>query len=389
MGSTDYGGFRHGLVAHKRRFDFHGAEAMAGYVDYVVHAAKNPDVSVFIAGGGVASEIGAGEARPVIFFEALGILVKRAQHGGPRLIQNKEALACALDRRAFVIDNLGGHTGQRTSRGTGLSGRSTGNRGDHDGSGFGLPPGIHNRAALFANNGVVPLPSSGIDWLTYGTKKAQRGKIVTLGPVISLTDKRTNGGRRGIEGGNAILLNQTPEAIELGPIGSAFIHKRGCASGQRTKDNIRVPGDPADIGGAPINVVIAHIEDPIHGGEDLGEISAGGVNYSLGLASGAGGIEDIERMLTIELLRRADFGAAGREIFPPVIASGFHLRGKLLAFVDDHVLDGGALFQSFIHVLLEGNILSATQAAVGGDDNLGFKILNTRLEGLGGKATKN
>ena len=57
--------FRHRRVAHQRAFDFHRAEAVAGDLNDVVHAAQHPDVAVFVALGGVAGEIDAGNLAPV------------------------------------------------------------------------------------------------------------------------------------------------------------------------------------------------------------------------------------------------------------------------------------------------------------------------------------
>src|SRR3984885_2309217 len=69
-------------MTYQNAFDFHGAQAVAGDFDYVVDAAEDPDVAVFIALRGVACEINARDARPVFagvaFFGALG----GAKYGG-------------------------------------------------------------------------------------------------------------------------------------------------------------------------------------------------------------------------------------------------------------------------------------------------------------------
>ena len=66
---------------------------------------------------------------------------------------------------------------------------------------------------------------------------------------------------RGIEDGDVILFNDAPETIRLGKIRRAFIHQAGRAIGKRAVNHIAMAGDPADIGGAPIDIRLAQIEN--------------------------------------------------------------------------------------------------------------------------------
>ena len=96
-----------------------------------------------------------------------------------------------------------------------------------------------------------------------------------------------------MKGGDAIFLDEPPEAIGLGPIRRALIHDHGRAGGQRPVDDVRVPGDPSDVGCTPENVLVLHVKDPLHGGEGLGQVATSRVDDALRLAGRARRVEHI------------------------------------------------------------------------------------------------
>ena len=53
-------------------------------------------------------------------------------------------------------------------------------------------------------------------------------------------------------------------------------------------------------GSWPIDVFVVDVKDPLHGHQRLQQITGGGVLDAFWLASGAGGIEDEERVLGIK-----------------------------------------------------------------------------------------
>ena len=64
----------------------------------------------------------------------------------------------------------------------GLVGSRAGQRSDHDAPGFGLPPGIDDRAAFAADDLVIPDPGFGIDRFAHRAEQAQRAKVMFLRP---------------------------------------------------------------------------------------------------------------------------------------------------------------------------------------------------------------
>ena len=81
----------------------------------------------------------------------------------------------------------------------GLVAMAPGQRAHHDAAGFGLPPGIDDRAAAAADLAVVPHPGLGIDPLAHGAQQAQARQIVLVDPVVAPLDEGADRGRRGVE----------------------------------------------------------------------------------------------------------------------------------------------------------------------------------------------
>ena len=93
------------------------------------------------------------------------------------------------------------------------------------------------------------------------------------------------------------LLDDVPEAILVREVGRAFVHHRRGAVHERAVDDVAVAGDPADVGGAPVDVVVAQIEDQARRVLRLHRVAARRVDHALGLAGGARRVEDEQRVL--------------------------------------------------------------------------------------------
>ena len=168
----------------QRALDFHRADAMAGDVEHVVHAAEQPEVAVLVALGAVAGEVDVRRpAAPVLLHVALGVAVDAAQHRRPRTREREQA-AADRDRLALVGEDLGADAGKRLRRRAGLGRGDAGKRRDHDGAGLGLPPGIDDRAALAADVQVIPDPGFGIDRLADRSEQPQRRRSCFFGQSV-------------------------------------------------------------------------------------------------------------------------------------------------------------------------------------------------------------
>ena len=161
----------------------------------------------------------------------------------------------------------------------GLVGDRAGQRRDHDHAGLGLPPGIDDRAALAADDLVIPHPRLGIDRLADGAEQPQARQVVLLRPLVAPLDEGADGGRRGVEDVDPVLLDDLPEAVlRRASSGAPSYITRGRAVGERAVDDVAVAGHPADVGGAPVGVVFLQVEDPLRASAYVPQqVAAGGV----------------------------------------------------------------------------------------------------------------
>src|SRR5215203_3768589 len=75
--------------------------------------------------------------------------------------------------------------------------------------------------------------------------------------------ERANRRRSRIEDGDLVFFDQLPETAFVRKVRRAFVHEDGGACREWAINHVRMAGHPADIRGAPEDVVIAMIEDPL------------------------------------------------------------------------------------------------------------------------------
>ena len=147
---------------------------------------------------------------------------------------------------------------------------------------------------------------------------------MAAGIFLAPTHKSADGGGRGVQNAHAILGDHIPETIPPRVIRRTLVHHRGRPVSQRAVDDIAVAGDPANIGGAPVNVILFQVENPLGGGLRPQQIPRRAMDNPLGLARGAAGIQQKQQILAVHRLRRAGSGLIPHQIVPPDIPSGGH-----------------------------------------------------------------
>ena len=372
--TTHRGRLGHQRMAHQRAFDLDGGEPVAGDVEHVIDPAHDPVVAIGVLPGVVASEILSRHAGPIGLPKPLVIAPDAPEHAGPRLCHHEPAALTLLDRIAGRIDDLGADAGQRQRATARLGGRATGQRAHHDAARLGLPPGVHDRAPRAADHLVVPHPGLGIDPLADGAQQPQAREIATLDVLHAPLHERADGGGSGVEDRRLLLLDDFPEAALVRGVGRPFIDQNARAGGQGAVGHVAVPRDPAAVGGAPEEVVVAQVKHPLRRGLCPEQVAGGRVLDALRLSGRAAGVEDEERRLRIHGDRRRVGGHAGDEVVPPDVAARHHVHGLAGPLEHDHVLHGRRFLQRLIDVFLEGQSRSTPPAAVGGDHGHGLGV---------------
>ncbi len=376
------------FVGDQRRFDLGGAEPMARDVQHVVHPAGDPVIAVLVAAAAVAGEIEALVGREIGLHEALVIAVDGAHLARPRVGQDQVAAAGALDELAVAVDQRRPDAEEGLGRRSRLERRRAGQRRDQRRAGLGLPPGVDDRAAALADHAIVPFPGLGVDRLADRAEEVERLPRGLLHGLVAGAHQRTD--RRGcrVEDIDLMLVADFPEAAGGRVVGHAFEHQRRRAVGERPVDDVGVPGDPADVGAAPVHIAVVVVEDVVVGDRGVDKVAAGGVEDALRLAGRAGGVEHEQRVLGAHLLGRAVGRDPGRRLVVPEIAAGTH--GDVAAgAAHDQRLDAVAgLCQGLVGVLLERYLPAAAEPLVGGDHQLRAAILDPAGQAVGREAAE-
>src|SRR6185437_730943 len=208
------------------------------------------------------------------------------------------------------------------------------------------------------------------------------------GPFFSLADQRTDRGGRCVKDRDLVALDHVPPAVEGRVIGSAFVHHRRRARRERPINDVAMASDPTDIGGTPVDIVLAQIEDPLHGHVALQQVAASRVQDAFRPAGCSRSVKHIKRMLGIERNGGAVVARAGVKLMPPEITAVLKIDFRAGAAIDDYVLHVRAIFQRLVHRVFQTNFLAAAKSAIRGDNQTRAKIQNARLESLRRKSAK-
>ncbi len=168
----------------------------------------------------------------------------------------------------------------------------------------------------------------------------------------------------GVEDGDAMPLDDLPETIRFRPVRRPFVHQRCGPVQQRTVDHVGMPGHPADISGAPVDVLIFHVEHGLRGVPGPHHVAGQRVEYSFGFAGGAGSIKDVQGVFALQLCGRVAGGCPFHQIVPPVVAVPLHLYVVSGAAQHDHMFERRNLFCRLVRRLLQLHHRSAPVGAV-------------------------
>src|SRR5580693_7799226 len=120
---------------------------------------------------------------------------------------------------------------------------------------------------------------------------------------IAPPDKRTNGRRRGVENRDLVFSDQFPETIQLRPIRSSLIHKGGRSIAEGPVNDIAVPCHPANIGRAPIKIILMQIEYVLRSDRNTKQVATGCVQDPFWLTGRSARVKNEQRIFGVERFR--------------------------------------------------------------------------------------
>ena len=183
-----------------------------------------------------------------------------------------------------------------------------------------------------------------------------------------------------------MALDEVPEPVPRGRVGRAFVHEARRAVGERAVHEIGVARHPADVGGAPVDVVVLEVEDPLRGRVDPDEIAGRRVQDALRLARRARRVQDVERVLGVHLLGIAGNRRRFHQPVPPVLASLVKRDRRARAPHDDDVLDRRRSRERLVGDLLQRHHVASPPAAVRRDEEPRALVVDPVAQRLGREA---
>ncbi|OPZ77865.1 MAG: hypothetical protein BWY79_01000 [Actinobacteria bacterium ADurb.Bin444] len=128
----------------------------------------------------------------------------------------------------------------------------------------------------------------------------------------------------------------------------------------------------------------------LESGDTLQQVAARGVNHALGLAGGARGVENEERILGIHFHARDVLGVVGivQDVVPPHVAAFDPVDVDAGVLDHDALLNTGSLGHGGVGGTLGVDLLAAAERSVGGDEDLGLGVDETVAEGLSRETTE-
>ena len=210
--------------------------------------------------------------------------------------------------------------------------------------------------------------------------------------LITLAHEGADRGWCAVEDRDLQLFNNGPPAIPCGRIGRPLIHHLRCAVTQRAVDDVAVPGHPANIGGAPVDIIGLDVEDGAMSKGGAEQVAGAGVHDPLRLRRGAARIEKVEQLFGRHRIGWTLRRLARHKLVPPVVAAALHRRGTggacLTTLVDKHARNGWGALERLVGDRLQLKEVPLAIPTVRGDEDLRGGVVDAVGERIRGEAAE-
>src|SRR5262249_48658448 len=229
-------------MADQSRLDFHRAQSMSRYVDDIIDAAENPEVSVVVAPGSVACEINARNLGPILLDVAVWISIYRPEHGRPWFLDYQVAAGPGRHWLALPVHNFRDDSGEWPGGRARLGRNRSRQRRYHDHTRLSLPPRVDNGAPVSPDDLAIPHPGLRVDRLAHCTQQPQAAHLVLARPLLAPLDKGPDRSRGSIKDVDLVPFDYLPEPVGLRPVWRALVHHAGRSVLERAIYDIAMAG---------------------------------------------------------------------------------------------------------------------------------------------------
>ena len=132
-------------------------------------------------------------------------------------------------------------------------------------------------------------------------------------------------------------------------------------------------GDPADVGGTPVDVARMVVEHVFKSRGRIDQVAASGVQHAFWLTGGTGGIQDEQRIFGVHLFRLVFRAGFLNQIAPPQVAPFLPVDFAAGTLEHHHVFDtfDVRILQRVIDILLQRDRATGAQPFISGDHQAG------------------
>ena len=189
---------------------------------------------------------------------------------------------------------------------------------------------------------------------------------------------RANRRGRRVERRHAVTLDDLPPALVVWEVGGALVHHGGGGVAEWPVDDVAVAGDPANVGGAPVDVCLRlEVEDHRVGRCDADEIAAGRVRDPLWLRRRSGRVHEEQQILTVHRLARAGRKVVGDvELVVPVVTPLRHFDGVSRATHHDGRANPGGRGHRLVRDALQRHGLPTPPGLVLRDEDFAVHVID-------------
>ena len=173
-----------------------------------------------------------------------------------------------------------------------------------------------------------------------------------------------------------MTFDHVPIAASVGVERYALEEHGGRAVAQRPVNDVRVAGDPADVGHAGKNIAVVVVEDIAVGERGLQQVSRRGMGHALGAAGAARGVEKKERVLAVHVLDGAIGALTVHGLAQPDVALGIERNLVAGSPGHEHRAHCGAGHDRLVDGALERDGLATAHALVGGDHGRAARVVD-------------
>ncbi len=188
---------------------------------------------------------------------------------------------------------------------------------------------------------VIPAPRLRVDRFTNRPEQPKSRHFVLVWVLVAKRSDCPYRSWRSVELVHSPLFHDLPKTIWRRVGWNTLEHDRGCAVRQWSVDDVRVSGNPADIGSAEVNIPVVVVENVLVGLRGVNHVPTGGVLNTLWLPRRSRCVQNEQRIFSVHWFCFIHGIGISHYIVIPLVSTVLHVVFNTLATRDAFDDDAG------------------------------------------------